>query len=398
MGKISPPSIKYVIKAKFNAEGVVEKPDVIGAVFGQTEGLLGEELDLRDLQKKGKIGRINAEMEVSNSRTSGIVEIPTSIDRTETTIIAAAVETIDRIGPCEAKFEVESIDDVRSSKREYIVERAKKLLEKLGSNMPEMREMEKDINEHAKTARIQEYGKEMLSSGPTIDESEEIIVVEGRADVLNLLRYGIKNVIAMNGNIIPETIKTLSQKKKIIIFVDGDRGGVLIAKDSIENARVDSIARAPDGKEVEELAEKEILNCLRNRLSVEDFVKKYLGRGAKIKKADVEKESENEKSEDIEVENIEEIFGNYMEEIEGTKNSLILSFNGSNFYVIQRVPTTNLVRVIYMLKKKNRNIDALIIDGTVTMAIVKTAERVNCRYIGAKNFTTTSSNIKMISL
>lgn len=404
MGKISPQSIKYVIKAKFTAEGLVEKPDVIGAVFGQTEGLLGEELDLRDLQKKGKIGRINAEMEVSNSKTTGIVEIPTSIDRTETTIIAAAIETIDRIGPCEAKFEIESIDDVRSSKREYIVERAKKLLEKLSSNTPEMREMEKDISDYRKTAKIQEYGKEMLSSGPSIDESEEVIVVEGRADVLNLLRCDIKNCIAMNGNIIPETIKKLSQSKSIILFIDGDRGGILNAKDAIENAKIAFVARAPDGKEVEELTEKEIITCLRNRLIVEDFVKKYIGKGAKRKKnEDIEKEineeplNESEKeSEDID--NAEDILSNYMEEIEGTKSSLILSINKGSFQVIQKVAISNIIRTIYNLKKRNKNIDALVIDGTVTVPIVRTCERVSCKYIAAKGFATTSSSIKMISL
>ena len=33
MAKISPVSIKYMIYAKFEADGMVEKPDVIGAVF-----------------------------------------------------------------------------------------------------------------------------------------------------------------------------------------------------------------------------------------------------------------------------------------------------------------------------------------------------------------------------
>ena len=46
------------MQANFEIEGVVEKPDVIGAVFGQTEGLFGPELELRELQKSGRIGRI----------------------------------------------------------------------------------------------------------------------------------------------------------------------------------------------------------------------------------------------------------------------------------------------------------------------------------------------------
>lgn len=43
---------KYVVEARFTVEGVVEKPDVIGAIFGQTEGLFGPDLDLRELQKR----------------------------------------------------------------------------------------------------------------------------------------------------------------------------------------------------------------------------------------------------------------------------------------------------------------------------------------------------------
>ncbi|MCX8194070.1 MAG: DNA primase, partial [Candidatus Pacearchaeota archaeon] len=174
MGKVSPPSIKYIIYAAFTADGVVEKPDVIGAVFGQTEGLLGEDLELRELQKKGKIGRIDVTLNVSDSKTTGIVEIPTSIDKAETAIIAAAIETIDRIGPCDAKFEIKNIEDVRTSKRDYIVERAKKLMENLTGNAPSMKELEQNIISHARVAKVREYGKELLAAGPGIESAAEI--------------------------------------------------------------------------------------------------------------------------------------------------------------------------------------------------------------------------------
>src|SRR4030043_1871388 len=127
MAKISPVSIKYMIHSNFTAEGALEKPDVIGAIFGQTEGLLGAGLEMRELQKEGKIGRIEVELERSDKRTTGTINIPTALDQSETTLIAAAIETIERIGPCDAQIEVERIEDVRSSKREYILDRAKKL-------------------------------------------------------------------------------------------------------------------------------------------------------------------------------------------------------------------------------------------------------------------------------
>ncbi len=288
MGKISPVSIKYKIIVKFTANGIVEKPDVIGAVFGQTEGLLGEELELRDLQKKGKIGRIDVIVKHKDSKSYGEVIVPTAVDKTETTLIAAALETIDRIGPAEAKFEIARIEDVRENKREYIIKRAKELLKQISKQLPESKELEEAVKAETKISEIQKYGKEKLTAGPDLS-SNELIVVEGRADVINLVKYGICNVIAMEGASMPETIKKLSKEKEITLFVDGDRGGLLIAKDAIANANVKYIARAPDGKEVEELTEKEILNCLRKRMPVDDFIAKY------FKKAKAEKEKRKPK-------------------------------------------------------------------------------------------------------
>ena len=57
MGKISPVSAKYIVHSSINIDGVVDRPDVIGAIFGQTEGLLGADLELRELQRSGRIGR-----------------------------------------------------------------------------------------------------------------------------------------------------------------------------------------------------------------------------------------------------------------------------------------------------------------------------------------------------
>ncbi|MEM4188329.1 MAG: hypothetical protein QXN56_04120, partial [Candidatus Hadarchaeum sp.] len=119
---------KYLIHAKIEASGVVERPDVVGAIFGQTEGLLGSDLDLRELLKSGRIGRIKVEINSSQGKSTGTITIPSSLDRVETAIIAASLETIDRVGPCEATIKVERIEDVRDIKRKFVVERAKELL------------------------------------------------------------------------------------------------------------------------------------------------------------------------------------------------------------------------------------------------------------------------------
>ena len=56
MAKTYLSTVKYEAVVQFEITGVVDRHDIIGAVFGQSEGLLGETLDLRALQKNGKSG------------------------------------------------------------------------------------------------------------------------------------------------------------------------------------------------------------------------------------------------------------------------------------------------------------------------------------------------------
>ncbi len=270
MGKISPVSSKYIVNAHIEIEGVVDRPDVIGAIFGQTEGLLGADLELRELQRSGRIGRIEVNTETRGGKTSGSIVIPSSLDKAETAIVAAALEIIQRIGPCNAKLKVLNIEDVRISKRGFVVERAKELLRTMvDSVMPDSQELAEEVSHAVRVMEITEYGRDRCPAGPGIDEAEEVIVVEGRADVLNLLKNGFKNVIAMNGTQVPQTVCDLSRKKDVVVFLDGDRGGNLILKELVNIAEIDFVARAPDGKEVEELAKKEIHKALRSRITIE---------------------------------------------------------------------------------------------------------------------------------
>src|SRR5574341_1680854 len=270
MGKISPVSSKYIVNASIEIEGVVDRPDVIGAIFGQTEGLLGEDLELRELQRSGRIGRIEVNIDTKGGKSIGQIIIPSSLDKAETAIVGAALEVIQRIGPCNAKVKVHNIEDVRISKRSFVVERAKQLLKQMmDSVMPDSQEIAEEVAHSVRTMEATEYGKDRLPAGPGVDESDEVIVVEGRADVVNLLKHGFKNVIAMNGTSIPQTVIELSNRKDLVAFVDGDRGGNLIIRDLLNVAEVDFVTRAPDGKEVEELAKKEIHKALRSRITAE---------------------------------------------------------------------------------------------------------------------------------
>ncbi|MEK0348140.1 MAG: toprim domain-containing protein, partial [Nitrosopumilus sp.] len=226
---------------------------------------------MRELQKEGKIGRIEVELERKDKRTIGVIKVPTALDQSETTLIAAAIETIEKIGPCDSQIDVERIEDVRGSKRDYIIERAKKLMTDIKGST-DSREISKEIKDSARTADIKEYGREKLPSGDI--SGKEVIVVEGRADVLNLLKNGIDNVIGMDGAKLPDAIRELGKTKELTLFVDGDRGGKLIAKNVFENAKIKYIAVAPDGKEVEELMGKEIFINLRKKIPAEEFLRR----------------------------------------------------------------------------------------------------------------------------
>lgn len=270
---VDPNLTKYMIKAKIATDGVVEKPDVVGAIFGQTEGLLGEELDLRDLQKSGKIGRIEVEIDSKKGRTEGFALIPSGLDQVESSILAAALETIDRIGPCKAKVEIENIEDVRVQKRHKIIERAEALYKKMSDSGKSVSEsIVNSVREEVDKGEIISYGEERLPAGPAIKDSDSIIVVEGRNDVLNLLRYGIKNTIAVQGTNIPKTVQKLSKERTVTVFLDGDRGGDLILKEMLQVAEIDFVSRAPPGTEVEELTYKQIVKALRYKTPVEQYL------------------------------------------------------------------------------------------------------------------------------
>ena len=229
---------KYHVSVYFEVDGIVEKPDVIGAIFGQTEGLLGDELDLRELQRTGRIGRIQVKLSTSGGKTTGEITIPSSLDKIETALMAAAIEAIDKVGPCSAKFHLKKVEDLRDTKRDKVIERAKEILRKWESEkIVETREIIDKIMKEIRTAEIIKFGEEKLPAGPDVPYEDTIMVVEGRADVLNLLKYGYKNAIAIEGTSIPKTIATLTKKKKAIAFVDGDRAGELILRELKQEAK-----------------------------------------------------------------------------------------------------------------------------------------------------------------
>lgn len=267
---------KYLVRISLHAEGVVEKSDVVGAIFGQTEGLLGEDLDLRDLQRTGRVGRIDVQIASKKGETKGEILIASSLDRAETAILAASLETIDRVGPCVAHVSVEKIEDIRVTKRKLIVDRAKELLiDRFDEGSIDSTVLLDDVRESLRVEKVSEIGPDRVPAGPNVLASDAIIIVEGRADVITLLRYGIKNAVAVEGTKVPATIVDLCQTKTATTFLDGDRGGELILRELLQVADIDYAAFAPRGRSVEDLSRKEVTKSLRNKVPVE-FVREQL--------------------------------------------------------------------------------------------------------------------------
>jgi DNA primase len=387
MAKVSPVSIKYMVHANFTAEGALEKPDVIGALFGQTEGLLGADLEMRELQKEGKIGRIEVELERNGRKTIGVIKIPTALDQSETTLIAAAIETIERIGPSDAQIEIDKIEDVRGSKRDYILERAKKLMQDVKGST-DSREISNEIKDSSRVANIGKYGKEELPCGDL--SGKEVVVVEGRADVVNLLKAGANNVIAMNGTKLPDAIKELGRTKELTLFVDGDRGGKLIIQNATDNANIAYIAIAPDGKEVEELTGKEILMILRKKISVKDFFRRG---GPRETPRPADRADLDEVTEKISLDENDKVkLKGIADQISGSGKAILLDSNLHDY------KTTSARGLSGLLKKIEKRPVIIVMDGSVTNSIITAAEDARCQVIVAKNFSATSPNIQLLSL
>lgn len=398
---------KYLIHAQINANGIVEKPDVVGAIFGQTEGLLSNDLDLRELQRTGRIGRIQVIIHSNGGRAKGEIIIPSSLDRIETVILAASLETINRVGPCEASIKVLKVEDVRAVKRQQVVERAKEIYTSMMQNVsPESMKMIEEIRESMRIHEISEFGDERLPAGPSVHTSDAIIVVEGRSDVLNLLKYGIKNTVAVEGVNIPDVVADLTKKRTVTAFVDGDRGGELILKELLQVGDVDYVTRAPRGKEVEDLEKEEVMIALRDKAPLEQVIHNLdfnLDTQAKIQKnkenkqsaknkeyqdknnysnknqnetnnnynkKHIDKNNRHKKTKDKFNNNYEKnnsrttLLKNMLKNLEGTGNSELLDDS------LNLIKETKVENLYDELKQNNKNAETIIFDGVISQRLV----------------------------
>jgi len=415
---IDPATTKYLIKAHIKADGIIEKSDVVGAIFGQTEGLLGDELDLRELQRSARVGRIEVELESKNGKSEGEITLPTSLDKVETVILAAAFESIDRVGPCKATISADHVEDVRVVRRKRVIERAKELLNKvMEEGKIEGESIADTVRQAVQVEEITNYGPDHCPAGPNIEKSDAIILVEGRRDVLNLLKYGIKNIIAVGGTNVPRSITNLTKERITTAFVDGDRGGELILKELLQTADVDFVARAPQTREVEEIPQKLIMKALKNKIPAEQYAEMY---DIKIEKRDEEYEQEEkpapkkekpgvksetrpavEKSKAEEAKKEQEKiitekqkgYGKILDDISGSLKAVLFDKDDKE---LKKIPVRELTDSL----KKSNNISIVVFDGIITQRLLDIANSKNVKEIvGIKlgNVVKMPSSVKVLT-
>jgi len=349
--------VKYHVKLSYDVDGLVEKADIIGAIFGQTEGLLGPEMNLNELQRVSKIGRIEVTSTSNENTTKGNALLPMSTDIDTCALIAAAIENIDKVGPFDSHFKLEAIDDVRASKKQDIVKRAKEIKQKWSTeSVSEGDNMLKSVHE-GNSGKITTFGKSKLHCSSGIFDSPWIILVEGRADILNLLRAGYDNALGIEGARIDESIKELCDKKdKVVAFLDGDRAGGFILKELRSVVNIDVELRADEGVEVEELTPKRIDEILRPVAE-------------SLNKQTVKPKSLNE--DDTELADIaQKIYPNINESLESIGVD-------SDQKEVFKLPISELVEKL----SSQSNVKYLILDGIITQRLLDAAKEIGVEFI-----------------
>ena len=375
MGKIAENS-KYLMKFSLEADSLVERPDVIGAIFGQTEGLLGQGMDLKELQESGRVGRIEIIFQESkDGKTRAEIVIPSNLSIKETVLLASSVETVDKVGFTSARISLKDVEDVRSSKRTYIESRSKELLSSLYGKLADPKEALNKLDKDTKVAEVTEY--KGLVAGPDVHRSKEVIVVEGRADVINLLNYGIRNAIAIDGSNVSEKIADIVKDKSVTVFLDGDRGGDMILKRLKQFIKVAYVARAPDGKEVEELTGKEIRQELKNQ-------KKENGR---------DDHRGHERSLMELPSDLDEKVGPILRDLLGTKEVRFLDYNLNEVHKASYGELTRLLKVVDF-----DNVAVVVMDGKFTKDLAEQFEKKNIRAVACFDKEKFKTKIKILCI
>lgn len=296
------------------------------------------------------MGRIDVDIKSENNKTAGIATVPSSLDQATTALIAASIESIEKVGPYNANFLLLEIEDFREKKRKEILKRAQEIMVKWKAiRKTEETKALSAVLEKAESAKPVSWGPDELPAGPEVDSSEELVVVEGRADITLLLSIGIKNVVATNGvNISQSLVELTKTKKKVVAFLDGDRVGEMILKELLRlGAKVDVVAVAPKGKEVEELSPSEALEVLNKAISLQEYISSV---------------SSQKKLSQLTKEQIA-LLKEKVAQVKGKLTSLLLDEDGN---VVEEIPIGEL----YEKLDQRDNIKYLVFDGVITQRLL----------------------------
>jgi DNA primase len=367
-------------------------------------------MNLNELQKVSKVGRIEVNVDSKSNSAKGDALIPMSTDISTAALIAAAIESIDKVGPFQAKFSLIGIDDIRAIKKKIIVDRAKKIVQEWATKtISEGEEMLKDVYDASKPGRLTTFGKAQLACGVGVYDSDWIILVEGRADVINLLRAGYDNAIAIEGAKIDETILKLTHGKRIIAFIDGDRAGDLILKELQGLVNIEKVYRAPAGREVEECTPLEISEILKD---VHEYMKNIhipkshyenhfngrnnlqnSGNQSQINMGSIDKENNTRQQfgDSNDLNNIDKPFPSAInnldegEKIISTIKQIFPQINETLEAIIfdnslksmTKIPVSEVVKKI----SDSQGGKLLVLDGIITQRLVEAANKVGIQYI-----------------
>jgi DNA primase len=223
--------------------------------------------------------------------------------------------------------------------------------------MPSVEEVYKEISDTMKVGKVEKFGPEDLPAGPALDGAKEIIVVEGRADIINLMRCGLFNTVALEGAKVPESIKKLTKDREATALLDGDRGGDLIQKELLQVTNVKYVGRAPRGKEIEECNCKEIAEALENRVPVSELHKPVPKKPEPAPKPEVP----------------EPIIAS-VKALQGTLEAVLLS---DKLEQIEHMPVSQLAEKLQQVT----GVDTVVFDGIITQRIVDIAADKNIKRI-----------------
>lgn len=246
-------------------------------------------------------------------------------------------------------------------------------------SIPSVDEVYKEISDTMKVGKVEKYGPEELPAGPGLESAKEIYVVEGRADIINLMRCGIFNTIALEGAKVPESIKKITKERNAIALLDGDRGGDLIQKELLQVTNVKYVGRAPRGKEIEECNCKEINEAIEGKIAVANLKESSIkppvpvSIPVSVPKKVVPLPPPLPERQKIEV---PEAISQAAKALVGTLEAVLLNEKQE---VVEHLPVSQLAEKLQLIA----GVETIVFDGIITQRIVDIAADKNIKRIVA---------------